>query len=431
MRNSPHRPIAPSPPLSGAQQFSISSFWFAVNLLWGALLMIVIPSQMKQLAPKHPAETQGLLLGIAAIPALVVPLLVGPLSDRCMSKWGRRRPYMTAGVGINLLGLVVVWAAGNHLNLILYFVGYFIVQIGNNMATGAYSGVIPDIVPEGQKGEASGWMAAMSQLGTILGVLSSGVLMNAGHVTAAFAVMVASLILFLGITVVGVRERPRSKPPEPITSLDFLKRLWIDPRKHPDFAWVWITRALVVMGLWTIQEFMQYYLTDVAHVPEDKKEISAAFVLVIGLVCATVTGLIGGKISDRVGRKKVVYIANCAVALTCFGFLLSHSLAMAAIVAGFFGLAYGAYYSVDWALACDVLPNKEDAAKDMAVWHISMVLPQTIILPISGLLLGSFGRTVTNGITHYSYAGYVAIFTLAAIFLLLGAFFLRNVRGVK
>lgn len=127
----------------------------------------------------------------------------------------------------------------------------------------------------------------------------------------------------------------------------------------------------------------------------------------------------------------MVYIANCAVALTCFGFLLSHSLAMASIVAGFFGLAYGAYYSVDWALACDVLPNKEDAAKDMAVWHISMVLPQTIILPISGLLLGSFGRTVTNGVTHYSYAGYVAIFTLAAIFLLLGAFFLRNVRGVR
>ena len=69
-------------PLSATQQFSISSFWFATNLLWGALLMIVIPSQMKQLAPTHPAETQGLLLGIAAIPALVVPLLVGPLSDR-------------------------------------------------------------------------------------------------------------------------------------------------------------------------------------------------------------------------------------------------------------------------------------------------------------------------------------------------------------
>jgi len=421
--------------LSSGQHFSISAYWFATNLLWGALLMIVIPSQMKQLAPKHPAETQGLLLGIAAIPALVVPLVVGPLSDRCMSRWGRRRPYMAAGVAINLLGLTIVWAAGNYLNLVLYFAGYFIVQVGNNIATGAYSGIIPDIVPEGQKGEASGWMAAMSQLGTILGVLSSGLLMNAKQATASFLVMGLSLVVFLFITAAGVREHPRSKPPEPMSRLDFLRRLWIDPRKHPDFAWVWITRALVVMGLWTIQEFMQFYLTDVAGVPEERKELAAALVLIIGLVCATITGLLGGRLSDRIGRKRVIYVANTAVALTCIAFLFSHSLAYAAVVAGFFGLAYGAYYSVDWALACDVLPSKEDAAKDMAVWHISMVLPQTIVLPISGMLLGSFGRSVshtpTGYITHYTFAGYVAIFSLAAFFLLLGAFFLRNVRGVR
>ena len=136
-------------PLSGAQQFSISAFWFATNLLWGALLIVIIPSQMKMLAPKHPAETTGFLLGVAAMSAVVIPLVVGPLSDRCMSRWGRRRPYMTVGVGINLLGLAIVWAAGRYLNLALYFVGYFIVQIGNNIATGAYSGVIPDIVPDG------------------------------------------------------------------------------------------------------------------------------------------------------------------------------------------------------------------------------------------------------------------------------------------
>ena len=435
MRNSPHPPIAPSPPLSGAQHFSISSFWFATNLLWGALLIVVIPSQMKLLAPKHPAETTGLLLGIAAISALVIPLVVGPLSDRCMSRWGRRRPYMAVGVGINLVGLAIVWAAGNYLNLVLYFIGYFIVQIGNNIATGAYSGVIPDIVPEGQKGEASGWMASMSQLGTVLGVVSSGLLMNAKQPTAAFAVIAVSLALFLGITLVGVRERPRTEPPKPMSTLDFVKRLWIDPRKHPDFAWVWITRALVVMGLWTIQEFMQFYLTDVIGVPESGKELAAAMVLAIALICATVTGLLGGRISDRVGRKKVVYVANTAVALTCVAFLMHHSLAYTAVVAGFFGFAYGAYYSVDWALACDVLPNKEDAAKDMAVWHISMTLPQTIILPISGMILGSFGRTVvhtpTGIVTHYAFAGYVAIFCLAAFFLLLGALFLRNVRGVR
>lgn len=415
--------------------FSVSAFWFGINLLWGALLMIIVPSQMKQIAPRNPAETAGLLLGLGAIPALVVPLLIGPLSDRCMSRLGRRRPFMLVGVAINLLGLALIWLAGTKLVLWLYFVGYFITNVGNNVASGAYNGVIPDVVPGNQRGTASGWMAAMSQLGTIVGVFSAALLMNAGRVTESFVVIGCCLVLSLSATVLGVRERPREDAPGQLDMLGFLKRLWIDPRKHPDFAWVWITRALVVMGMWTVQEWMQYYLVDVIGVPEASKEITAGGILVISLLCATVTGIIGGVISDRIGRKRVVYVSNVTIALCCLAFLLSPSLAYAYVVAAIFGLGFGAYYSVDWALACDVLPNKDDAGKDMAVWHISMVLPQSIILPISGMLLGAFGRitthTATGIVTHYSRDGYTAVFSLAAFFMLLGAVLIRNVRGVR
>ena len=423
--------------IRAGRHFAISAYWFATNLLWGALLMIIIPSQMKLIVPARPAETTGILLGLGAIPALVVPLLVGPLSDRCTSRWGRRRPYMVGGVATNLLGLATVWMAGTNRNLPLYFLGYFITNIGNNVATGAYSAIIPDVVPERQRGEASGWMAVMSQIGTILGVISAGVLIYAGRVGAAFAVIAVSSVLFVGITVLGVREQPREHAPDPINWLAFLRNLWVDPRKHPDFAWVWITRALVVMGLWTVQEFMQNYLTDVIGVPEARKELVAVYVLVTILTSATITGFVGGMISDRVGRKRVVYVANTVIALGCFAFLLLPPfLAHVLIVAAVFGLGFGAYYSVDWALACDVLPDREGAAaKDMAVWHISMVLPQSIALPIAGALLGAFGSTMVPGpngpVAHYTHHGYVAIFTLAACFLLLGAVLLRNVRGVK
>ena len=422
--------------LRAGQHFAISAYWFATNLLWGALLMIVIPSQMKLIAPSRPAETTGLLLGLGAAPALLVPLLVGPLSDRCMSRWGRRRPYMAAGVAVNLAGLAVLWYAGTMRSLPLYFVGYLVTNVGNNIATGAYSGVIPDIVPAAQRGEASGWMAGMSQLGTILGVFSAGLLMNAGRTTASFLVMAISMVVFLSITALGVREQPRRSAAEPVRWLDFIRSLWIDPRKHPDFAWVWITRALVVMGLWTVQEYMQNYLTDVIGVPETRKELMAGYVLAIALICATISGLLGGVISDRVGRKRVVYVANTVVAITCFMFLFGHSLPFVFVVSAIFGLGFGAYYSVDWALGCDVLPDQENAAaKDMAVWHISMVLPQSIALPVAGALLGAFGKTMVPGagglVAHYTRGGYAAIFTLAAFFLLLGAVLLRNVRGVK
>ena len=68
---------------------------------------------------------------------------------------------MIAGTAINLIGLALIWMAGTQLMLWLYFVGYLVNNIGNNIATGSYNGVIPDIVPPDQRGAASGWMAAM------------------------------------------------------------------------------------------------------------------------------------------------------------------------------------------------------------------------------------------------------------------------------
>ena len=52
----------------------------------------------------------------------------------------------------------------------------------------------------------------------------------------------------------------------------------------------------------------------------------------------------------------------------------------------------GRIRSVDWALACDVLPSEDDFAKDMGVWHIAMMVPQVLFLPIAGFLLDTFSK---------------------------------------
>ncbi len=429
------KPIFPGGKMRAKHQFSVSAYWFATNLLWGALLIILVPRQIRQIVPERAAEVQGWVLGLGAIPALVIPLLIGPLSDRCTSRWGRRRPYMVTGVAINLAGLALVWLGGVRLDIWLYVLGYFVVQVGNNIALGAYNGVIPDIVPPSQRGEASGWMGAMTQAGTILGILSAGILWKAGYPGACFLLIAVSLVVFLAVTVFGVRERPRMDPPEPLKLSRFIKSFWIDPRKYPDFAWVWITRALVVMGLWMVQGYLQYYVVDVVGIPDKNAAMTVAVIATVMLLCATVTGMLGGKISDRIGRKLVVYVANTVIAAACVVFLFSHSYAYTIIIAGVFGLGFGAYYSVDWALGCDVLPSKESAGKDMAVWHIAFVLPQSIAQPLSGTILGSYlthvQHTAEGSIPHYAPTGYAVIFSLAAFFLILGAVLLRNVRGVR
>lgn len=132
--------------LTHGQQLAYSAFWAATNFIWGALLVVVIASQVGQIAPQHKAQIVGGMLSLGAIPALIVPLIIGPLSDRCSSRLGRRRPYILFGTIVNLFGLVLMYGAGEWGNIPVFIATYFLLQVGNNIATAAYSGVIPDLV---------------------------------------------------------------------------------------------------------------------------------------------------------------------------------------------------------------------------------------------------------------------------------------------
>jgi len=431
--------------------FRISSYWFATNFLWGALLEIMLPAEVRHIAPHLRAIGLPALEGVGALIALVVPLIAGALSDRCVSAFGRRRPFIVVGVAINIVGLGLVALAyhmakpipaehgGGYFALftdpgyLSFLAAFMVVQFGNNVATASYSGIIPDLIPAEQRGAASGWMAMQSQAGTLFGVLGSGLVLSHAPESIKYAVLAAVLILAALITVLGIKETPLPHNPPPIHWGDYLRSLWIDPKKYPDFAWVWLTRFLVMMGFYAISPFINYYLIDVIKIEDPGK--SAGYVMGLVLLAATISGYLGGVLSDRLGRKRMVYFANGAMAVVVLGFIFCRNLEQVLLVGVLFGLGYGAYISVDWALGTDVLPSKVDAGKEMAVWHIAMTLPQSITGPIAGFLIAMFGMTEFHKdgetIFHYSVTGYTAVFVLSSICVAAGALLLRNVRGVN
>ena len=77
---------APPHRLNAGRQLALSAYWFATTLHGGALLLIMVPFQAKQIMPENPAAAMSWVFGIGSLVALFVPLIGGAMSDRSTSK---------------------------------------------------------------------------------------------------------------------------------------------------------------------------------------------------------------------------------------------------------------------------------------------------------------------------------------------------------
>jgi MFS family permease len=203
------------------------------------------------------------------------------------------------------------------------------------------------------------------------------------------------------------------------------------PRRDPDFAWVAGTRLLVMLGINTVQAFLQYYFHDVLGSQHQEQEAST-FVIILTLTAALTT-FFGGWLSNRYGRKRMVYISGglmsaVAVIFISLNFLtigvLSQNtgILIARLGGAIFGLGYGAYLSVDWALVADVLPSKERYARDMGIWNIALTVPQVVAFVIGSVLLSIPASAALR---------YTLLFVVFAIYALAGTITVRYIKAVK
>ena len=428
------------PRLSTGRQALLSFFWLATNAQWAAILIVTMPSQIKAAVGNDTKGTAlGIALGLGAFLSMIAAPAFGALSDRIHLPGGKRKPWVVIGtIGniIGLFGLAFLLKPGDPSSLVGWTAAFLVVELFNNVATAPYSALIPDLVPPEQRGSASGWMGLMTVLGTFLGGLMGFLLTPLGGITGIYFVLMGVMLVGMVVTIFGVKE-PALQTIRPFKMDEFLRGLY-DPFKHSDFTWVFLTRLLVTMGIYTVQEFLQYYMGDVIGTPfvlaglgkvADAPEQAVSFFLLPLLLGSIISTLVAGVLSDRHGRKLMVYLSGALMGAVALVFILSHSFTLAVLMGVIFGLGYGAYESVDWALASDVLPSMDDYAKDMGVWHVAMVLPQVIATPIAGFLLDNFQRV--GKAQSIPNLGYTVIFLLAVVYFFFGTVFVKQIKGVR
>lgn len=210
---------------------------------------------------------------------------------------------------------------------------------------------------------------------------------------------------------------------EAIATVGILRLFDFNPRRDPDFAWVLLTRLVMMLGVYTVQDFLQFYMRDAVKAAHPEQQ-TTNFIIILSLT-SLCSALVAGWLSDRFGRKRMVYISGGFMALVGLIFIFTQSLPIVLAAGAIFGLGYGAYTSVDWALVADVLPSYKHYARDMGVWNISLSLPQVIAPIFGGFLIDHFTH-VGNPIL-----GFQLLFAMSIAYCLIGTVTVRFIRGVK
>ena len=425
----------------------LNLLWFCLNTQYAALLPIVIPTQILlfvrggTVGNVQQASFLGWLTAAASFVSLLMPPLIGRLSDRTPWSFGRRRPYIAAGGSLLLLSTPLLASAGN---IGIFLLGLSILHVGNNVVTASYQSLVPDLVPKSRRGEASGYVGAMTILGNVASLGLAAILL--GKVSqqpssqslirshASIYYIVTALVLLIGvvITLVGIHEAPLKPHAGPIQQEQSTRwqrftrwfvQNWIAPWRAYNFTVVFLTRFCIMLGLALFMTYIEYYFARVQGITNFVEVTAVVAMLALG--GGVVSGILSGIFSDRLHRRApLVSIATICMSLAAAAFVIfPSSLAIWLWPLGIiFGLGYGVYMSVDWALSIDALPSLENAGKDLGLWDSSATLPAIIAPLIGNLILNvadNFGQIEL---------GYRLVFSTAALCLIVAAIFVLYVR---
>lgn len=127
-----------------------------------------------------------------------------------------------------------------------------------NAALAAVNATLPDQVPPERRGFASGLVG----IGIPLAILAGSLIANVVASDVTRFVAPAALALMLSLLFAIVLE-DRVRPTEPAEAFglsEFFGSFVFNPRRHPDFAWTWLTKFLVMFGYAGIATYLPYFL---------------------------------------------------------------------------------------------------------------------------------------------------------------------------
>ena len=475
---------------------TLNGYQLGLSMASNVINPLLLPALVLAFMPPEKKNTYTALVYVTGLAvAMFIQPVMGMLSDRNTSKMGRRRPFIILSALLNILFLGVVgaslWFKASPLNaffqsgfgitasLAVLLLGIILLQFSSNISQAGQQGLIPDIVPEQQRGRASGIKSVMEMVPAALVLLISPLIDKQKFWVVILILMLTYLVTML-ITVRFTHEEPiTEKPPRPegrpilrmmlltiifvgVTQLALLLvkgiGTWLpeettslalriilvglagllgmagsiiigvyfgaqvgigkEAAGQMPFIWWVVTRLMFLAAIGSVRNFAMFFVKDVLQVPNPATVTT--YLTAVIFIFLLISSIVGGILADKVGRKKLLAAAGFLAVLGTIILVFSRTIPMVMVSGVFLGLGTGTFMASNWALGTDLVP-KEDAGRYLGISNLAGAGAGIIGSSIGGPLADYF-NAIQPGL------GYPVIFALYGGLFLLSVLLLPRIK---
>jgi MFS family permease len=393
----------------------MSTLMLGANLVWVSYNSVLLPTLVEKVVTQNKGLVVGLIGFFGTLLAILVSILWGIISDHTSSKLGKRSPAILTGalVALPLIGLPALILSPAlkailiPLALPIIIFSYFGMQFSTNVGNGAWWPLLVDVVPENQRGLASGIQGFLTLVGAAIGILVVTSLNQNGQTGTALWLIgvVFALTGVINTWVIRGKDKPADTS-QHISIRSAMTDMFKVRTRVEVFFWLVLAVLLANMGINSLQFFARYFFE--VYFPTISPDAAFRTMGGISLVVTMLAAVGSGFLSDRIGRRSMILwgMIVCAVCTLLMGFTSNFILFL--VFAALRSIATGPIMATAPALASDLAPNDE-AGHYMAYNNLTTGLSGALSSLIFGVLLINMTRTT-----------FMYLFVISAILFLVG-----------
>jgi len=349
--------------------------------------------------------------------SMLLSPIIGMLSDRTRSRFGRRAPWIAAGA---IAGGALICLLPIVPSIALLVVTWSLLQVAVGLVQGPIIASVADRVPEERMGGVSAIAGLTAYFGAIVGAAIAGALFSAIGLGAYFPI---GIVLFLTVMLFVLFARDNSSRGMIAKRLRFstvVKSYGVALRDR-DYRWAWISKVLLYLGYSISSTFSLYMLQSYIQPGLSASEAAqtAPLLQLVALPTTLIAMYFSGRWSDKIKRRKpFVMAAGLIMAVSFIVPFAWPSLTAMYIQVAITGIGYGTFVVVDQALFIDVLPDKEAAGRDLGLSSLGQNLGNAL------------GPIVAGTVVSISAGTYGPVWPVAVVLVAVAAVSVLRVRRV-